>query len=302
MTLSQSPAVAPADTGWNFSEGDQIAPELTAVRLLGGGTSFEAWLAFDQITFGTVVVKVVRPHLVDQASTVATLAAEVDALVRSVHPVVVRMLRSDLSGPRPHLVLEHVEGPHLGRLIRRYGRLSEQQYLPLALDLASALHYFGHIDLCHLDIKPSNLIMGSPARLIDLSVARRRAVANKITGVIGTDAYLAPEQADPGGRYGVPDRASDVWGVGATLYHAITGRRPFSRGDLKSSVATDRHPQLIERPAKPRVRVAPEVVDVVFACLEHDPAQRPSPREIAGALEPVLVRQPAPRLTFKVKR
>ena len=214
--------------------------------------------------------------------------------------MVVRGLRYDVDALRPHLVLEHIEGPRLSTLIRRYGRLSEQQYLPLAVDIASALHYFRHADVCHLDIKPSNLIMGSPARLIDLSVARSSASAAAINGVIGTDAYLAPEQAAPGEAGEVPGFASDVWGLGATLFHAITGERPFREGDRDGRTPDERHPQVAEPPGPLPAGVAPEVAEVVVAALAPRPADRPLPHEIAEALEPVLARQPKPRLTFKV--
>lgn len=290
----------PAVESWELAAGEAITPELTAMRLLGGGSAYEAYLAFDEITYGSVVVKVVRPHLVDDETTLAGLESEVRALERVRHPAVVRRLRHATEGPRPHLVLEHVEGPHLGRLLRRHGRLSEQQYLPLAVDLASAAHYFAHVDVCHLDIKPSNVVMGAPACLVDLSVARSSRSAAAITAIIGTDAYLAPEQADPGGRYGVPGPASDVWGIGATLFHAIAGVRPFRYGDVDGASAAVRHPQTVEDAGELPPRTPPEVVAVVRGALERDPAHRPRPHEIADALEPVLARQGPPQLAFRV--
>lgn len=289
----------PAES-WRLQEGDAITPELTALRLLGGGSAYEAFLAFDEITYGPVVVKVVRPTEADDPETLHGLQREATALEIANHPVVVRALRHDDEGPRPHLVLEHVEGPRLSTLIRRYGRLSEQQYLPLAIDVASALHYFRHADVCHLDIKPSNLIMGSPARLIDLSVARSADSAAAIRGIIGTDAYLAPEQADPGASGDVPGYPSDVWGLGATLFHAIAGERPFREGDRDGRAPRDRHPQVVEPPGPLPPGVAPEVAEVVRAALAPRPGDRPLPHEIAEALEPVLARQPKPRLSFKV--
>ena len=296
-----APTQAPARSeSWDLREGDPITPELTALRLLGGGSAYEAFLAFDEITYGPVVVKVVRPTEVDDPETLHGLEREATALDVAHHPVVARGLRYDVDGPRPHLVLEHVEGPRLSTLIRRSGRLSEQQYLPLAVDVASALHYFRHVDVCHLDIKPSNLIMGSPARLIDLSVARSSASAAAIDGVIGTDAYLAPEQADPGAGGAVPGFASDVWGLGATLFHAIAGERPFREGDRDARTPAERHPQVVE-PAGPLPSgVAPEVAEVVTAALAPCPGDRPLPHEISEALAPVLARQPRPKLTFKV--
>lgn len=286
-------------SSWHFAEGDAITPELTAQRLLGGGSAYEAYLAFDEITYGPVVVKVVRPAEADDERTVRALVREATALDVAHHPVVVRGLRHDAEGPRPHLVLEHVEGPSLSRLIRRHRRLSPQQYLPLAIDLASALHFFRHADVCHLDIKPSNVIMGDPARMIDLSVARPDAAAAALTTPIGTDAYLAPEQAAPGTAYGVPGYASDVWGLGTTLFHAVAGVRAFREGDPDAVEPAARFPQLRDAPAELPEDVPAAVAKVVHAMLEPDPADRPAPREVAEALEPELAALPAPRLSWK---
>jgi eukaryotic-like serine/threonine-protein kinase len=285
---------------WDLGEGDAITDELTAMKLLGGGNAYEAYLAFDEITYAPVVVKVVRPDQVTDESSLRGLRREVATLTGVNHPVVVRQLRHQLEGERPHVVLEHIDGPRLSSLIRRHGPLQEQQYLPLAIDIASALHYFRGHDVVHLDIKPSNIIMGAPARLIDLSVARSLAAAAGLDHVIGTDLYLAPEQADPGGA-GVPGPASDIWGLGATLFHAVAGYRPFDEGDRDAGCPEEQFPQLVDEPYALPDRVPDEVVKVIFAALERDPADRPLPHELADALEPVLARQPKAKLTFKVK-
>ncbi len=225
------------------------------------------------------MVKVVRPDRVDDEHSLRGLAREVEALATVNHPVVVRGLRHELGGERPHVVLEQVDGPRLSTLIRRYGPLQEQQYLPLAIEVASALHYLGRIGWTHLDIKPSNVIMGAPARLIDLSVARPVEEAAR-SARIGTDAYMSPEQWDPE-RYGAPGPASDVWGLGATLFEAVAGKRGYD--------AVDELRMLPDR-------VPAEVAKIVYAALELDPANRPLPHEVAEALEPVLDRQPSVRL------
>ena len=285
---------------WRLAEGDPITPDLTAMRLLGGGSSYEAYLAFDEITYAPVVVKVIRPGRVEDEASLRGLRLEVEALAAVNHPVVVRGLRHELDGERPHIVLEHVDGPRLSTLIRRYGPLQEQQYLPLAIDIASALHYLRHVDYVHLDIKPSNIIMGAPARLIDLSVARPAEQAAELTHRIGTDLYMAPEQADPQ-RAGRPGAASDVWGLGATVFEAVAGYRAFDQGDRHSDDPTVRFPQLVDPPYELPDRVPAEVAKVVYGALEPDPADRPLPHEIAAALEPVLARQPVGKLTFKVR-
>jgi len=286
---------------WGLAEGDAITAELTAMRLLGGGSSYEAYLAFDDITYGPVVVKVLRPNQVTDRSSTRGLRREAEALARITHPVVVRALRHQLDGDRPHLVLEQVDGPRLSTLVRRYGPLPEQQYLPLGLELAGALHYLRHVGWTHLDIKPSNIIMGSPARLIDLSVARPVERAHALDYAIGTDDYMAPEQCDPP-QAGRPGHASDVWGVCATLFHAICGFTPFTTGDQSARDVAARFPQLVEAPREMPSHVPAEVADVVHAGLDPEPEKRPLPHELAEALEPVLARQPRAVLAgFKVR-
>lgn len=98
---------------------------------------------------------------------------------------------------------------------------------------------------------------------------------------------MAPEQCvlDPAVPVGP---AADVWGLGATLYEAVSGRLPFP-----SPEGEERFPQ-IDLEAQPLVDTAvpPAVADLIHACLQHDPAQRPTPRELAGALEPLVAALP----------
>ncbi len=299
-TALQAPSPEPSES-WAFSQGDPITAELTAMRLLGGGSSYEAYLAFDDVTYGPVVVKVLRPSQVADRTSLRGLVREVEALAAITHPVVVRALRHELDGDRPHLVLEQIDGPRLSTLVRRYGPLPEHQYLPLGLQLAGALHYLRRVGWTHLDVKPSNVIMGSPARLIDLSVARRIDRARELGYPIGTDDYMAPEQCDPPAT-GRPGFESDVWGVCATLFHAICGYRPFRSGDPVSDDVTARFPQLVDEPEELPRSVPAEVVEIVRAGLAKDPEKRPLPHELAEALEPVLARQPRAVLSgFRVR-
>ena len=288
------------DDGWNLAEGELLAPGLSALRRLGGGSAYEAWLCFDEVTWSPVVVKALRPSQVEDDSSLRGLRREVLALSTVNHPVVVRALRDGQDGPRPHVVLEHVDGPRLSSLVRRYGRLQEQQYLPLAIDVAAALHYLRHIGWTHLDIKPSNVIMGAPARLIDLSVARPEEDARRLRHPIGTDAYMSPEQCEPAEQ--VPSFASDVWGLGATLFHAVAGHRPFEHGDPDADDVRLRFPQLANAPKALPDGVPPVVADVIAACLRRDPSERPLPHEVAEVLEPVLAGLPRGSLAaFRIR-
>lgn len=286
---------------WGFAEGAPITPDLTAMKLLGGGEAYEAYLAFDDITYAPVVVKVLRPGQVRDASSLRGLRREVEALAHVNHPVVVRGLRSVVDGDRPHVVLEHLDGPRLSSLIRRYGPLQEQQYLPLAIEVASALHYLRRVGVVHLDIKPSNIIMGAPARLIDLSVARTAETAAALDHPIGTDPYMAPEQCDPP-LTGAPGHASDVWGLGATLFEAIAGYQPFDLAVDGAITVEERFPQVVEPSYELPERVAADVAKVVYACLEPQPGNRPLPHEVAEGLQPALERAPRSRLAgFRIR-
>ena len=225
----------PNENTWDFAEGDRITPELVAVRRLGGGAAYDAYLAFDEVIWGPVVVKVLRPAQVANPSSLGGLGREVAALEAVNHPVVVRKLRHSFEKDRPHVVLESIDGPRLSTLLRRYGPLQPAQYLPLAIDIASALQYLRHIGHVHLDIKPSNVIMGAPCPTRSTSpLARPEPEAAALDHPIGTDAYMAPEQADPP-RTGSPTFASDVFGLSATLFEAMAGYRPYDDGDSEGA-------------------------------------------------------------------
>jgi serine/threonine protein kinase len=191
--------------------------------------------------------------------------------------------------------MEHLEGPNLSSLLRRYGALPLEQLLPLALQICSATHYLGTEEIVHLDVKPRNIIMGAPPRLIDLSIARSFRSAAKISGHVGTDAYMAPEQCDPNlTSIGPP---ADVWGIGATLYHGATGAVPFPRPDYDSEVDSKdlpkRFPQLHAEPAPLSPKELPsQVIEPILACLNKDPAARPSVAEVVEAIEPLVAQLP----------
>src|SRR3546814_20919686 len=126
---------------WGFVEGDQITPELTLLKLLGGGAAYEALLACDEITCGPVVVKVLRPDQVDDEASLRGLRREIAALADVNHPVVVRGLRHHAEGPRPHILLDHTTGPRLSSTIRRFVPLPEPTSLPPSLSHQAPRHY-----------------------------------------------------------------------------------------------------------------------------------------------------------------
>ncbi|MDQ3766035.1 MAG: serine/threonine protein kinase [Actinomycetota bacterium] len=283
-------------TSWDFEQGDDIVPGRVALRRLGGGHRYEAYLAWDEKLFSLVVVKIVRPDQVDHSSVLRGLAREIRMLDRLNHPVLLRSFDAVLDGPRPHLVLEHLEGPRLSTLLRKYGRLPLEQLLPLALEVCSALHYLSTEEIAHLDVKPSNIIMGAPPRLIDLSIARTFDEAAALDSAVGTDAYMAPEQCELSASR-PPGSAADVWGLGVTLFEACAGYLPFTQGvDDDAAEVTWRWPQIVEEPADLPRATLDAVAKPIYACLDKDPLVRPSPAQLAQLLEPLVGSLPKPVL------
>jgi serine/threonine protein kinase len=279
---------------WGFEEGDELAPGRTVLRRLGGGQRYEVYLVWDDTRLAVLVAKILRPDQAADSGALGDLRREADALAQLAHPVVVRGFDAVLSGRHPHLLIEHLEGPTLRVLLEESGSLGLEQLLPLALHVAAALHYIAGAGWLHLDVKPDNIVMGVPPRLIDLSVARTIARARRATGPIGTDAYMAPEQADPASHPGPLGPPADVFGLGATLYHALTGRRPFPRphGARESTDPTVRFPQLVRAPQALPGRVPRPLAEIVMAALSPAPADRPAAAELAGALEPLVAGLP----------
>jgi serine/threonine protein kinase len=280
-------------TRWDLAKGEEIAAGLDAVRRLGGGKAYEAFLAWDARRHALVVAKLLRPHLVHDSSALAALGREAAALDRLSHPVLPRLFDARLQAQRPLIVLELLDGPRLSTVIRRY-RVSVEQVLPLALQLCSALHYLSHEGWVHLDVKPSNVILSSQPRLIDLSIARTVEDARRLASPAGTDRYMAPEQCEPSSFRRIGP-ATDMWGLGVTLYEALSRARPFPDAPRGAS-GRGRYPQLDARPAPLTGDVPEALADLVMRCLERDPEERPTASELASVVEPVEASLPRPRL------
>ncbi len=269
---------------WGLTEGDAIATGRTVLRYLGGGRRYEVFLVWDEHRLAVLVAKLLRPDQASDPAALRELADEAAALERLAHPVLVRGFDVVPDGRFPHLLIEHLEGPTLRELIDHDGALPLEQLLPLGLHVASALHYLSAEWMVHLDVKPDNVVMGAPPRLIDLSVAHTVEAARRLRRPVGTDGYMAPEQCDPSrGSVGPP---ADVFGLAATLHHAVSAMRPFARDGAA------RFPQL-ERDAAPLPRRVPrELASLLAAALARDPVARPSAAEFAAGLEPLVAGLP----------
>ena len=301
LALATPLSEAPPAASWGFREGDEIFAGRHAVRSLGGGQRFEVYLAWDDQLLALVVVKMLRPDQVDDPAARVALAAEADVLERLRHPAIMRSFDAVVDGPRPHLVLEYLDGPHLSSLLRTYD-VALDQALSLGLQLCSAVHYLGTRDVVHLDIKPRNVIMAGPPRLIDLSLALRTDELAGVSSPVGTPRYMAPEQCDPA-RFGDLGNATDVWGIGVTLYWALAKGSPFPAPATEQDASLEqRYPQLAHAPAPLSADVPEALAELVRTTLARRAQDRPTAQRLAAELEPLAAALPRPQLgRFRLK-
>src|SRR6201996_6201393 len=226
-----------------------------------------------------VAVKVIHPHLARDPAFAARFRREVTAAqaVNAIYatPVVA-------AGPDdipPWLATAFVPAPTLGDVVHKNGPLPEEAVWKLAAGIAEALRAIHASGLVHRDLKPGNVLLAADGpRLIDFGIARVVDGTRLTTtdGVLGTPSYMSPEQARGSGV----DPPSDIFSLGGVVYFAATGQAPFGGGipaALLYRIVFD-EPKLDGLPTQLRALVA--------ACLDKNPATRPTPAQLATALMP----------------
>jgi len=304
-----------------LARGLEVAPGYEVIEHLRRGRNLDVYDVWSEERACRCVVKSLRPDRLGREGPTRRLLDEGRLLSRLTHPHIVRAYEVR-EQPVPLFVMETLAGETLGHMIEvRDAELSAAEVAHLGLHLASAIRYLHANGWLHLDLKPSNVIAErGRAKLIDLSVARPPGPAH---GGIGTLYYMAPEQVR-GGELGPP---ADVWGIGAVLFEAATREPAFDdpnadevddarsdepydesdepseeRGDSDELATGERfdesdYPQLTRttRHAEELRGLPDELGRLIMACLEHEPARRPSVPELLSALEPVAELPPGER-------
>ena len=208
-----------------------IAGRYTLEREIGRGGMGAVWLGLDEVLNRAVALKRIgmmpggsSPDL-ERAEREARLAARLN------HPHVVAVFDLVTEDDQQWLVMEYVEGVTLSQLVSRDGALTPDKASPLIGQAADALAAAHAAGIVHRDVKPSNILVTpqGQVKLSDFGIARAEADASLTqTGLVtGSPAYLAPEVAS--GQTATD--ASDVWSLGATLFHALSGRPPYEVGN-----------------------------------------------------------------------
>jgi eukaryotic-like serine/threonine-protein kinase len=238
------------------------------------------YLARDEELHRPVAVKVLAEHLAGDESIRRRFLREARLAARLSHPNVVQVYDAGESDGRPFIVMEYVPGQTLDES----GKVPTSETVQLALQVCAGLQHAHDAGLVHRDVKPANLLLREDdvLKVADFGIARTAETTHltQLGTILGTAAYLAPEQA-AGEEVAA---AADIYSLGAVLYQLLTGRPPYQFDSL-AELAHKQSSGLIT-PVRDLEPGVPEAVEaVVMRCLARDPRFRPaSAAEVAHGL------------------
>ncbi|RAJ41773.1 serine/threonine protein kinase [Kitasatospora sp. SolWspMP-SS2h] len=227
----------------------------------------------------TVAVKTVRQEFAGDREFRQRFRQEVAAARRVGGRWTAPVLDADTEGPQPWVATGYVAGPSLSDAVRQFGPLPTATVRALGTGLADALAAVHELGLLHRDVKPSNVLLALDGpRLIDFGISRALDATSALTRsgyVVGSPGFMSPEQAR--GRPSGP--AGDVFGLGAVLAFAATGRAPFGEQDSAAGLLyriVHEEPELDGLDG--------ELLELVRNCLDKDPERRPTPAAVRERL------------------
>src|SRR5271170_1368150 len=254
---------------------------------LGSGGMSTVHLAFDERLERYVAVKLLAEHLASDPAFVSRFQREALAAARLIHPNIVQVFDSGLDEHREqhYIVMEYIDGQSCAEILRDRGWLPVEEALPIVLGACAGLDYAHRKGVVHRDVKPGNLRLGTDhtVKLADFGIAKatEQSSITQIGSVLGTAAYLAPEQGR-GEEAGPP---ADIYALGVVAYQLISGRLPFEGASLTELALKQQQ----ERPAPLDTLVAgvtPELAGAVAVALRIEPHLRyPTAVEMGRALE-----------------
>ena len=236
-----------------------------------------------------VAVKVLSPSLILEPAQIQRFVREAQATARLEHPNVVQVLNVGKKGTCHFIVMQCVEGSSVGARLKAEGRIEPREACRIVCESALGLHAAHQVGIIHRDIKPDNLLLSreGQVKVTDFGLAKIQQGAESLsqTGmVLGTPNYMSPEQAS-----GKPlDVRSDIYSLGATFYHLVTGQPPFA-GETPLSVLLKHIQEDPRDPCEIALDVPPVVRDVIARMMAKDrEARYPGMESVARDLEMLL--------------
>ncbi|MEA2364343.1 MAG: eukaryotic-like serine/threonine-protein kinase [Thermoleophilaceae bacterium] len=266
----------------------EIATRYRIDRRLGAGGMSTVFLATDSVLERSVAVKLLAEHLAEDEDFVARFRREALSAARLQHPNIVQVFDSgrDPESGRHYIVMEYVDGPSAADLLREHKQLEIDQTVQIVRDACHGLDYAHRAGVIHRDVKPGNLLLSSETgitKLADFGIAKaaEQTRITQVGSVLGTAAYLSPEQA----RGDEAGPASDTYSLGVCAYQFLTGRLPHEYTSLTELALKQQH-ENVESIRDFRREVPAELDDAIRRCLEREPESRyRSALEMAEAIE-----------------
>ena len=266
----------------------EIAGRYVIERRLGAGGMSTVFLARDTVLERLVAVKLLAEHLADDENFVYRFRREALSAARLQHPNIVQGFDSgqDPGSERHYIVMEYVDGPSAADMLRERKQLEIDETAQLVRDSCHGLDYAHRAGVVHRDVKPGNLLLAEEmgiTKLADFGIAKaaEQTRITQVGSVLGTAAYLSPEQAR--GEEAGP--ASDIYSLGVCAYQFLTGRLPHEYASL-TELALKQQQDPVEPITEYRPEVPPELDDAVRLALARDPNDRYSTAlEMAEAIE-----------------
>lgn len=236
FALTQAEETPPEPSG---GQGEDL-PGIRILNQIGKGGMGKVYKAIQLGTGRTVAVKVLDDNLAQDPRFVDRFVREARSMGRLNHPNIVVAYDAASHGNKHYLVMEYVDGPTTETLLKKHGRLSEKTCVQIGLQTARALAHAAEHGIVHRDIKPSNLMLtrSGTVKLCDLGLAKPQdaSIESGLTTAgttMGTPTYMSPEQAE-GKKV---DARSDMYSLGATLFHLATGRPPFMASSVRGMIS-----------------------------------------------------------------
>ena len=251
--------------------GGAIATRYRIQRELGQGGMAKVFLAHDLKYDREVAVKVLRPDVAGGVGPTRFLH-EIQTSARLHHPHILPLYDSDQADGLVYYVMPYVQGETLRQRLEREGQLPVNEAIQLAREVLDALTYAHSANVVHRDIKPANILLDAGHAVVaDFGIARAIGEGESTTGhVIGTPAYMSPEQID-GSKY--LDGRTDIYSLGCVLYEMLVGQAPY-RGSTLTAVIANRLTSPIPS-ARASRELVPEMVDAaVKKAMATVPADR----------------------------
>ncbi len=232
------------------------------LRVLGTGGMGAVFLAQDDTLKRRVAIKVMLSSIGANPELVATYRKEAQAAARLNHPNIVQIYSFGEAKGQPYIVMELIGGEKFDDLIESGEPLEQGFVMRIGKEVVEGLAAAQAADLLHGDIKPANILLDEQFRgkLVDFGIASMLTSKDGDEEIWGTPFYIAPEKV----QRRKADVRSDIYSLGATLYHALTGQPPF---DGKDEVAVIR--ARFEKPARPLAQLRPDLDPAVIAIVER---------------------------------